>query len=133
VRDSRKRRIINRRRRLSRLLRHDSLALSQEVHTRWRLWRWRVVTPSAVSGAQATSCHHRPCVPVLSVPSYPVVDVTLPARVWELGGRPSVRACVSAIMLWVGRLARLRGAIILVLPGSHGASRPIRVSIVASS
>jgi len=63
---------------------------------------------------------------VLSVPSYPVVDVTLPARVWELGQstqRESMRERHHAV---VGRLASVRGAIIrrlaLEVMGPHAPS-----------
>src|SRR5262245_24252616 len=67
---------------------HNALALSQECPQHdGALWRWACRPPpsAACLERRPPPAHHRPCVPVLSVPSYSVVDVTLPARVWELG------------------------------------------------
>jgi len=114
---------------------HDSLALSQECpHHDGALWRMGVSSTAVcrVSGAQATPGPSSSVCPSAERASYPVVDVTLPARVWELG-RSTQRESMRSAYAVVGRLASVRVPLYVVLPWKSWAYTPSAVSIVASS
>jgi hypothetical protein len=108
---------------------HDSLTLSQERPRHdGALWRRACRPPPSAAGLSRRPrlARHRPCVPGLLVRSCRVMDVTLPARVWELGRSTQRERRRGSHRAGVGRLASARGAIIrrlaLEVMGPHAPS-----------